>query len=159
MTTTIASRCVRISIGFKAMKKTSSATPASRPNSVRYSQPMPATPATTNSARCQRTGKPAFFHHSTPRQTMAAPTRVASQGGTLPACGTAVASATASSQGIAPGSIGVDGLAFLAIQSQRLQALVAVRVALVRRDGLPRQVEAVAHMRRFGGEYPAGENR
>ena len=68
---------VRISIGFRAMKKTSSAAPASRPNSVRYSQPMPATPATTNSARCQRTGKPAFFHHSTPRQTMAAPTRAA----------------------------------------------------------------------------------
>ena len=43
---------------------------------------------------------------------MALPTSATSQSGTLPTCGAAVASATASSQGIAPGSIGIDGLAY-----------------------------------------------
>ena len=56
MMSTIASRRVAISSGFRAMNSTSRATPASRPKMVRYSNQMATVPATTSRLSSQREG-------------------------------------------------------------------------------------------------------
>ena len=109
MMSTIASRRVAISSGFRAMNSTSSATPASRPKMVRYSNHMATVPATTSRLSSQREGSRRRAIQSPVRSASARPATAISQCGWYSTCGAVVATAQASSHGTVACSSGSAG--------------------------------------------------